>query len=157
MRLGVQQAVGALVTLLIAVVFSTAPDRLSAQSVAQPAARIAVVVESGDDDAMISALSYAVRRARRAASRQEVLRMQVIAHGKGLRFLRADQSPVIRRLMFAANSFPSITFTACEWTTKSVAKREGERPTILPQAAFTPAGPKLVKKLEEEGWMIVRY
>lgn len=147
---------------LFAVAAATVPDRLSSQTARQSAAeqsaiRIAVVVESDDDGAMISALSYAVSRARRAASRQERLMMQVVAHGKGLRFLRVDNSPVIRRLMFAANSFPSITFTACEWTTKSVAKREGERPSILPQAAFTPAGPKLVKKLEEDGWMIVRY
>lgn len=157
MRLGIQRAVGAVTTLLIAVVILTTPDDLFAQTANAPAVRIAVVVETDDDDAMISALSYAVRRARRGAARQEKLAMQVIAHGKGLRFLRTDRSPVIDRLMFSANSFPSITFTACEWTTKSVAKREGERPSILPQAQFTPAGPKLVKKLEEEGWMIVRY
>ncbi|MEO1613495.1 MAG: hypothetical protein AAFU55_14255, partial [Pseudomonadota bacterium] len=82
--------------------------------------------------------------------------IKVLAHGPGLALLREGASPVPKRLRFAAQSFPNISFHACAFTSAQVEAAEGAAPTILSLAGSVPNARDHAAELERDGWLILR-
>ena len=127
-----------------------------ARALTESVRRVAIVIDQADPQKMQTALSIAINRARMYAASGETADVRIVAHGDGLRLLREDTTPDLRRLKFAAQSFASISFLACLTSQRLAARSEGRAPTILSFAESVPNAVVTVETLEEEGWPIIR-
>lgn len=86
----------------------------------------------------------------------EIIEVEVVAFNKGLHMLRADTSPVAKRLKAFQQSMPDVQFSACGNTLQGMAKKEGKEPPLLEVATMVPAGVGRLMELSEAGWTIIR-
>jgi len=86
----------------------------------------------------------------------EPIEVEIVAYGPGLHMLRADTSPVAKRVASFSDSFDNVTFAACGNTMKGMSKKEGKEVELLPQAKVVPAGVVRILELQEQGWSYVK-
>lgn len=82
----------------------------------------------------------------------EPIEVEIVAYGPGLHMLRADTSPVAKRIASFSDSFDNVTFAACGNTMKGMGKKEGKTIELLSQAKVVPAGVVRILELQEHGW-----
>ena len=70
--------------------------------------------------------------------------------------LRADTSPVKKRIKSFAETFDNISFWACGNTKRKMTKKEGKEIPLLPQAKMVPSGVVHLMERQEQGWSYVR-
>lgn len=119
-------------------------------------ARLVLEITDADPERMMRAVNIAANLSRFQAARGRRVLIRVVAHGPGLAMLREDVSPVAQRLRFLANSMVDVSYAACSFTASRVEKTEGAPPPILGFAEQVRAGPMEVKRLEKEGWRVIR-
>ena len=70
--------------------------------------------------------------------------------------LRADTSPVKKRIKSVGETFDNIAFRACGNTKRNMAKKEGGEIKLLPRAKIVPSGVVHLMERQEQGWSYVR-
>ncbi len=82
--------------------------------------------------------------------------IRVITHGLGLHMLRQDTSPVKERLQAMAASMDNLSFYACTNTQERMAKAEGKKPELIPEAVMVLAGIPEIIELQRAGWTYIK-
>ena len=86
----------------------------------------------------------------------EPIEVEIVAYGPGLHMLRADTSPVAKRVASFSDSYDNVSFAACGNTKKGMSKKEGKEIELLPQAKVVTAGVVRILELQEQGWSYIK-
>ncbi len=90
------------------------------------------------------------------AEKGEEVDIQVVAYGPGLHMLRADTSPVKKRIISLLENFDMLSFVACGNTKKAMTRKESKEIPIMAEAKMVPAGVVHLMELQEQGWSYIR-
>lgn len=120
--------------------------------------RIVFQVDQNDPAVMNLTLNNVANTLKYYHSKDEPVRVEVVAYGPGLNMLRADKSPVKARLKGIKDAaFPSkVQFSACHNTMMGMQHKEGHPIPIVSVATVVPSGVVRLNQLEEEGWSYIR-
>lgn len=89
-------------------------------------------------------------------SRNQNLRVEVVAHSKGLNLLRIKLSQNKDRIKQLAEDYPNLTFVACRNTVNRIAVSEGIEVLLLPEAELIESGVAHVVQRQREGWIYIQ-
>ena len=88
--------------------------------------------------------------------RDKQLRVEVVAHSKGLDLLRKKLSKHQARIKQLSETYPNLTFVACHNTVNRIAISEGIEVMLLPEATLTESGVAHVVQRQREGWIYIQ-
>ena len=120
--------------------------------------RMAFQVSSSDPALMNLVLGNAANAAAHYKSRNEEVRIEIVAFGPGYLMLR-DISPVKERIAETRQKLPAVVFSACQNSRAAVARQDNKKPediAQLPEAVDVPAGVVRLSELQEDGWSYIR-
>ncbi len=118
--------------------------------------KLALQVSDNDPEKMTAALNVATNVSKHYGALGDEVEIQIVAFNAGLHMLRADTSPVKERLQSFASGMPNVAFKACGNTLDAMARKEGVKPGIVPNAEIVPAGVVTLMELSKQGWTIIR-
>jgi hypothetical protein len=118
--------------------------------------RLALQISEASMDKMNSVLDIAANVSRHYGEIGEEVEIEIVAYNDGVHMLRADTSPVKKRLMNFMQSMVNVTFQACGYTLNTMARNEGEMPTLIEGTGIVETGVARLIELDEQGWTIVR-
>jgi intracellular sulfur oxidation DsrE/DsrF family protein len=121
--------------------------------------RIVFQVDQNDPQVMNLVLNNVQNTLDHYNSKNEPVKVEVVAYGPGLNMLRDDKSPVKERLsrMAKDGSFPaSLQFSACHNTMMGMEKAEGHPIPVVSEAKVVPSGVVRITELQEDGWSYIR-
>ena len=118
--------------------------------------RLALQISDNDPDKMTSVLNVAANVSRHYSGIGEEVEIKIIAINAGLHMLRADTSPVGKRVKSFGKSMFNVEFIACGNTMDSMARSEGKQPPLIGDYEIVPAGVVALIELHEDGWTLVR-
>ncbi len=118
--------------------------------------RLVLYISDFDLGKMNGLLDVAANVSRHYSGVGEEVEIEVVAFGDGLHMLRADTSPVKKRLTNFMQSMINVTFNACGNTLDTMERNEGERPPLIEGVGVVQTGVARLLELSEEGWTIVR-
>ena len=84
------------------------------------------------------------------------LRVEVLANGKGLNLLRADNSQFSQRVQALQERYDNLAFIACKKTMDKIEKRTGAKFTLLPNTSTVPTALGKVIKRKQQGWTYIK-
>jgi len=84
------------------------------------------------------------------------LRVEVVANNEGLQLFREGLSVHSDRISSMSDSYPNLTFVACENTIRRLRVENGIEVVLLPQTEVTESGISHVAKRQQEGWAYIR-
>lgn len=118
--------------------------------------RVVIHVDDNDPKRMNMALNNAQNIDAYYKKKGEEVIIEVVAYGPGLHMLRADTSPVKKRIISFGENFDNISFRACGNTKRIMSKKAGKEIPILSQAKMVPSGVVYLMERQEQGWSYVR-
>jgi len=118
--------------------------------------RLALYISESDMAKMNGVLDVAANVSRHYSAIGEEVEIQIVAYNDGLHMLRADTSPVRKRLENFMLSMVNVTFQACGNTLDTMTRNEGEAPPLIEGAEIVQTGVAHLLALSEEGWTLVR-
>lgn len=118
--------------------------------------KLALQISDNDKAKMNTVLNVAANVSRYYSEQGDEVQIEIVAFNAGLHMLRADTSPVRKRLESFSQSMPNVTFDACKNTMDGMARKEGKQPPLLPVSKVVPAGVVRLMELDSQGWTIVR-
>ncbi len=90
------------------------------------------------------------------AAKGNEVEIRIVAHGLGLHILREDTSPVKERLQKMAADMDNLSLYACTNTQERMAKAEGKKPELIPEAVMVLAGIPEIIELQRAGWTYIK-
>ncbi len=84
------------------------------------------------------------------------LRIEIVAHGKGLALLREGLSTQKKKIAELSQRFPNLTFVACMNTVKRLKVEEGVVVNLIPEAIPIYSGVAHVVKRQQQGWIYIQ-
>jgi uncharacterized protein len=114
--------------------------------------RLVLQINQNDTNLMNEALGNVKNIIKYYSEAGEDVQIEIVAHGAGLRMLRADTSPVKERISAMSSHVPQLTLSACNNTKLAMEAEEGKEIQILPEAKIVPAGIVRIVELQEQGW-----
>ena len=129
---------------------------LAAPALAGEHHKLALQISDNNPEKMNAVLNVAANVSKYYSDKGDEVDIEIIAFNAGLHMLRADTSPVKARLVSFKQGMPNVTFTACENTLESMARKEGKEPPLVDNAARVKAGVVRLIELGEKGWTLVR-
>lgn len=118
--------------------------------------RLALQISDNDPGKMNAVLNVAANVSKYYSDKGEEVEIQIVAFNAGLHMLREDTSKVKPRLESFRKGMPNVSFIACQNTLDSMARNEGKKPELVPNATLVPAGVVRLIELAEKGWTVVR-
>lgn len=120
------------------------------------ALRIVFHVAHNDSDASNEVLGEIEQMLMRYEKSGQPLRIEVVAHGKGLALLQEKLSQQRDQIASLAKRFPNLTFVACLNTTKRIEDETGIVVNLIPQAIPVESGVAYVIRRQQEGWIYIQ-
>ena len=102
--------------------------------------KVVIHVDDNDEARMTTALNNAANVTTYYQSKGEDVAVEIVAYGPGLMMLRADKSPVKKRVESFEGSFPNVTFAACGNTMKKMSKKGGLKNMMRGMGGRMPPG-----------------
>lgn len=152
-NLAIQRS-GLLLAVLIALVVSLAP--LSNAFAAGKHHKVVIHITENDPKKMNMVLNIIQAVTKEYQSHGDTIEIEVVAHGPGLDMMRADKSPVRKRIGVLQLEQGNVKFSACGNTMARVAKQEGKEVKLIPEAKKVPSGIFRVLQLQDAGWNYIR-
>ena len=118
--------------------------------------RLALYITEAELGKMNSLLDVAANVSRHYSALGEEVEIEIVAYNDGLHMLRADSSPVRKRLENFMLSMVNVTFQACGNTLDTMSRNEGETPPLIEGVEIVQTGVAHLLTLDEEGWTLVR-
>ena len=120
--------------------------------------RLVIHVDDNDPKRMNMALNNASNIDKYYKDKGEELVVEIVAYGPGLHMLRADTSPVKKRIKIFEENYDNITFKACGNTKAKMSKKAGKDVALLgnKNISVVPAGVVHLMERQEQGWAYVR-
>ncbi len=118
--------------------------------------RLVLQISDNDPAKMTSVLNVAANVSRHYSGIGEEVEIKIVAINAGLHMLRADTSPVAKRVKSFGKSMYNVEFIACGNTVDSMARSEGKPPPLIAEYEIVPAGVVTLIEVDEEGFTLVR-
>lgn len=128
----------------------------SAQGPEEGFHRLVLYLSQSDVQKMDGVLDIAANVSRHYSGIGHEVEIEIVAFGDGLHMLRADTSPVKRRLTNFLQSMVNVTFQACGNTLDTMERNEGARPALIDGVEMVQTGVAHLLQRSEEGWTLVR-
>lgn len=90
------------------------------------------------------------------ASRQQPLRVEVVANHDGLRMLQSGRSVLAGHIAQLHQRYPNLNFAACGNTLDRLRKSSKEKIDILPSAVIVQSGVSFVARRQRDGWLYIK-
>ncbi len=148
---GVMQSIA-----VVALVMLIQAPQIQAGEAQDKVHRVAIHVDENDPKRMNLVLNNVRNIKVYYAEKGEEVDIQVVAYGPGLHMLRADTSPVKKRIISLLQNFDMLSFAACGNTKNAMTKKEGKEIPIMAEAKMVPAGVVHLMELQEQGWSYIR-
>jgi len=144
--------------LIVAVLaaFTASISPAAAQVAEDGVHRLVLYISEPSMEKMNSVLDVAANVSRHYSDIGEEVEIEVVAFNRGLHMVRADTSPVKKRLTNFMQSMVNVTFQACGNTIDSMARSEGEKPPLIEGTGIVQTGVARLLELDEQGWTIVQ-
>jgi len=101
------------------------------------------------------AISYSINITRSYALKNEVVKIEIVANGSGIKLFRADTSPLQQPLAVLRQAIPGIAFSMCNSSKQIAEQKEGHSIDLVIGARLVPFGIGRVVELQESGWSYV--
>ncbi len=118
--------------------------------------KLALQISDNNPQKMNTVLNVAANVSRHYSAIGEEIDIKIVAFNAGLHMLRADTSPVAKRMQSFAEGMTNVTFHACNNTMTAMSKKEGKEVPLLDMAEVVPAGVVSLIELDESGYTVVR-
>jgi uncharacterized protein len=116
---------------------------------------VVILIDSDDEKVMGHAISYSMNIARAYASRNEKVKIEIVANGLGIKLFRADISPLQQPLVALRQVIPDIVFSMCDASRQIAEQKEGHPIGLIAGARLVPFGIGRLVELQEAGWSYV--
>ncbi|MHC0053825.1 DsrE family protein [Actibacterium sp. D379-3] len=144
------RALGAVLAFCAMITFSTQ------MALAEPAAKVAIHVDSDDVQTMNMALNNAANIAKYYEEKGQEVVIEIVTYGPGLHMLREDTSPVAARIETMALSHDNLTFSACLNTVQAMKQKTQTDVPLLEEATVVPSGAVRLMELQAQGYAYLR-
>lgn len=84
------------------------------------------------------------------------LRIEVVANNEGLNVFRKGLTVHAERIAEMSQTYPNLTFVACQNTIQRLNVEDGIEVVLIPQAEVTKSGVNHVARRQQEGWAYIR-
>lgn len=118
--------------------------------------KLVIHIDENNPAKMNLALNIAEQTTKEWERRGDKVQIELVAHGPGLHMLRADTSPVKKRIGVITTNLDNLTFSACNNTLRKHSKKLGKAVELIPEARMVPAGVVRIMELQDEGYNYVR-
>lgn len=118
--------------------------------------RLVLLVTENDEAKMNMVLTNAANVASHYLAEGGQVEIEIVAYGPGLHMLRADTSPVKKRVLSFTQNFPNIKLLACGNTMETIERKTGKKVPLVSNASVVQAGVVHVLERQHEGWAYVR-
>ncbi|AKJ96107.1 hypothetical protein TVD_12410 [Thioalkalivibrio versutus] len=118
--------------------------------------QILLHINEADTRAVAELLDDIESMYREAATVGRDLNVQVVVHNNAMGMLRTDSAPYPERVASMAEAYPTLRFTACAQTLNRLAREEGQKVDILPQAELIDSGVAEAARRQAEGWIYIK-
>jgi len=95
---------------------------------------LVIHVDENDKQKMTIALNMVEQTIKLWEARGDTVKFEIVAHGPGLHMLRADTSPVRKRIGLMSTQIEGLRFSACANTMRRVKAKEDKEVKLLPEA-----------------------
>lgn len=143
-------ATGAIATLMAGTQAADAKTPL-----AETKHRIVILIDSDDEKVMGHAISYSMNITRSYALKNEIVQIEIVANGSGIKLFRADISPLQEPLAALRQTLPNIVFSMCDSSRKIAEQKEGHSIDLIDNARVVPFGIGRVVELQQNGWSYI--
>ncbi|MHA1598113.1 MAG: DsrE family protein [Alphaproteobacteria bacterium] len=144
----------ALIGLLVLLAFSTAPIAKAMAESKQ--SKMVLHVSENDPAKMNLALNIVKATSKQYIKRGDKIVMEIVVHANGLHMLRADTSPVRKRIGLLSIEIDNLTFSACATTMGEMKETEGKDILLIPEATVVPGGVLRILALQEQGYSYLK-
>jgi intracellular sulfur oxidation DsrE/DsrF family protein len=118
--------------------------------------RLVIHVSSNSEQKMTAALNIIEATQRLYREQGDTLVVEVVTNGPGLNMLRADRSPVKKRISLLSTQYDNVRFSACANTQANMKKKEGRDIDLVSDATVVPGGVFRIMELTESGYQYIR-
>lgn len=117
---------------------------------------VAIHVNENDPQRMNMALNNAQNVHNYYAAQGDEVVIELVTYGPGLNMLIPGKSPVEPRISTMSMEMPTIRFSACGNTLKSMSEKAGHDIALMQEAQVVPSGVVRLMELQEEGYTYIR-
>ena len=119
--------------------------------------KMLIHVSDGDKAKMNMALNIVQAISKQYKNLGDSVVIEIVANGPGLVMMRADESPVKKRIGILSTELDGLSFSACATTLEKLKKKEkkGNIP-LIPEAKLVAGGVLRVMELQEAGYRYIR-
>lgn len=125
---------------------------LSEQSVT----KVLVHLTSSDIESGLNTLNNLQLLLQEYQDKQQRVQVEVIANGKGIKFLDAGNKVVSQRIQQLTNLYHNLTIAACRYSIEQLRISSGQNLQLIPQVKLIDSGVVEVIKRQNEGWTYIR-
>ena len=112
--------------------------------------RVVLHITTGNPDKLAVVLNETERLLRKNALHPEKLQIAILANGKGIRLLQANNRRFSKRLTSLTQRYKNLSLLACNETLRL--RREGKLEPLLPAARTVPSALREVFQRQQDGW-----
>jgi len=128
----------------------------SAQSGQTSPSKIMLHVTTEDPVKLAAVLEETENLLQSPASSAGNLKVEVLANGRGLNLLRADNRQFSQRVQELQERYNNLAFIACKKTMDQIEKRSGAKFNLLPDTSTVPSALGKVIKRKQQGWTYIK-
>jgi len=118
--------------------------------------RVVIQVSDNEPSTFTKVLNNVTNMSKYFLDRGEEYEIEIVAYNAGLHMLRADTSPVLKRVQSITNGVPNLTLSACGNTMKGMGKKEGKEIQLVSNARVVPGGIIRLMELSDQGYFMIR-
>lgn len=118
--------------------------------------KLVLHVTTGDSHRLAVMLDETERLLQDQEKLHHKVKLDILANGQGLNFLRADTSEFADRIHELQTRYSAITFKACQQAINRLKTEKGITATMLPDTQVVPSAIGEIIQRQHEGWTYVR-
>lgn len=136
--------------------FAQSGHGISISSSPQVATKVLVHLTSADIDAGLNTLDNLQQLLDTYASKQQKVRVEVIANGDGIKLLDSKNTVIAQRIRQLSAEHTNLTFAACKNTIDQMRINKGLVVNLIPQVKLIDSGVVKVIERQKQGWTYIR-
>lgn len=118
--------------------------------------KVLVHLTSSDIDSGMNTLNNLQALLQQYADNRQSVKVEVIANGKGIQLLSADNTRMSQRIRQLTRDYHNLTFAACKYSMEQMRISKGISIDLISQVKVIDSGVVEVIKRQNEGWTYIR-
>lgn len=135
---------------------SPAKSVMSANKSDSALTKVLVHLTSSDIDSGLNTLNNLEQLLLDYQRKNQAVRVEVVANGKGIKLLRPDMHQIAERIASLSNQYDNVSFAACKNTIDQIELTEGRLVDLIPQVKLIESGVVEVIRRQQDGWTYIR-